>query len=287
MIGPVPFARQCHRARRRIARCCATAALALLPAAGLAAGAAASGKVTVAAAANLQVMVDPLQTAFAAQHPDLHLTFITAGTGNLVAQIRHGAPFDVLLAADLAYPQALIESGEGLAATLRVFAQGQLVLWPAHGLTAETWATSLRSNRAGRIAIANPATAPYGAAARAVLETAGLWEALQPQLVRGENIAQTLQFVTSGNAAVGFVARAQVDALPPTVRGGPDNVVLFPARLPHGALLLRRAEGNAAARIFLAWLAEPDTVALFTAAGYAPPDEPAARTTAAPESAAP
>ena len=220
--------------------------------------------VDVAAAANMVKVIEPLAVAFAQEHPEIELRFSTAATGNLVAQIRHGAPFALLLSADPDYPQALIDSDDALPATRLHFATGILMLWPrpANGLE------SLKAPEARRIAIPNPDTAPFGRAARTALSDAGLWEIVQSRLITGENVAQTLHFVQSGNANFAFVAaslfadeneRAQGLVLP-----------VDDAALHHTAILLKSAAANVEARTFLNWLSGPTAQSLLARHGYAP-----------------
>jgi molybdate transport system substrate-binding protein len=161
----------------------------------------------IAAASDLAYCTDELAAAFHAEAPGAELKFSTGSSGNFFAQIRNGAPFDVFLSADTGYPAQLSRLGAADGKTLAIYAIGQLALWTlddrvdlAHGLSV------LRAPGRGRLAIANPATAPYGRAARALLERDGLWDALQPRLVIGENIAQAAQFVQSGNAQLGMVS---------------------------------------------------------------------------------
>jgi molybdate transport system substrate-binding protein len=134
----------------------------------------------------------------------------TASTGQLYAQIMHGAPFDVLLAADVERPRLLEESGRGVAGTRFSYAAGSLVLWSRDPeLAGHDCRAALDTLGDRRLAIANPETAPYGAAARQFLQSAGLWDKVSPRIVYGENIAQTLQFVVSGNASLGLVAGSE------------------------------------------------------------------------------
>ena len=220
--------------------------------------------IDIAAAANMAQVIEPLTAAFARAEPDLELRTSLAATGSLVAQIRHGAPFAVLLSADPDYPAALLASGDAIAGTETPFAQGVLLLWPAppNGLADLTG-----GEPRPRVAIANPDTAPFGVAARAVLREAGLWTTLEPRLIVGENVAQTLHFVQSGNAAYGFVSasllspeqRAQALALPSHDRA-----------LQHTAVLLRRSANDPGAQRFLAWLRSAAAQALFVEHGYAP-----------------
>lgn len=135
---------------------------------------------------------------------------VTASTGKLYAQIMNGAPFDLLLAADRERPQILGTSDAGVAESRFTYAIGSLVLWSgASDLIHTDCRARLEDPGQRRIAIANPQTAPYGVAAMQFLQAAGLWEAVKPRLVYGENISQTLQFVASGNAQLGLIARSQ------------------------------------------------------------------------------
>ena len=220
--------------------------------------------VDVAAAANMVQVIDALAAGFKREQPDIELRFSMAATGSLVAQIRHGAPFAVLLSADPDYAQALISSGDALAETRVHFATGVLLLWPkpAQGLE------GLRAPQVKRIAVSNPHTAPFGRAARTALREAGLWEAIQPRLITGENVAQTLHFVQSGNADVGFVAASLFPD--PKIRAQGLVIPVDDVALHHTAILLKRAAQNADARTFLTWLSTPAAQAMLAAHGYAP-----------------
>ena len=181
-----------------------------------------------------------------------------------MAQIRHGAPFAVLLSADPDYPQALIDSGDAIAATRLHFATGVLMLWPrpANGLE------SLRDASVRRLAIANPDTAPFGRAARTALREIHLWEGVQSRLITGENVAQTLHFVESGNADYGFVAASLFPDAETRARGlviPVDDVALH-----HTGILLANATNNVDARTFLTWLSSDTAQTVFSNHGYAP-----------------
>ena len=147
----------------------------------------------------------------------LRLSF--GSTGKHYAQIRNGAPFDLFLAADTRRPELLEAQGLAVPGSRFTYVLGQLVLWsPQPGLV-DARGEVLHGTGFGRLAIANPKLAPYGAAAQEVLTSLGLWDALQPRLVFGENVGQTLQFVVSGGAELGFVARSQITALEAEQRG--------------------------------------------------------------------
>lgn len=203
--------------------------------------------VQIAVAANFAVPAKELATQF--ERASGHKTAISVGsTGKFYAQIRNGAPFDVFLSADEETPRRLEEEKLAVAGTRFTYAIGRLVLWsPQLRIDAEV----LRTGNFKRLAIANPRLAPYGAAAQAALEKLGLWSAMQPRLVQGENIAQTFQFVASGNAELGFVALSQI-----AQAGGSHWVVPAPLHAPlrQDAVLLVRGEKNPAAKDFLVHL---------------------------------
>lgn len=152
----------------------------------------------------------------------IHLSF--GSTGKLFAQISQGAPFDGLLAADMERPQLLSRSGKGKADSLFTYAIGQLVLLSNEHSISDNGLDVLKQNDFSYVAIANPKIAPYGLAAKQVLEKADLWNSLKSKRVRGENVAQALQFVQSGNAQFGFVSLAQ--AL--TLKTPADHLWLIP-----------------------------------------------------------
>lgn len=141
------------------------------------------------------------------------LLLSSASTGKLFSQITHGAPFDVFLAADEKRPDILIAKGKAKAENAHTYALGRLVLMSNIAQT-NTCIDVLESNTLKHLAIANPKTAPYGFAAQQVLQKLGYWKALKSKLVMGENIAQTLQFVSTTNAEVGFVAKSMLSSNP-------------------------------------------------------------------------
>ena len=138
----------------------------------------------------------------------------SGSTGKLYAQIINGAPFDVFLAADSERPALLEQSGQAVAGSGRIYARGRLVVWSA---SAKDCLGALHEDSAGKVAIANPVTAPYGRAAREFLLHIGAWERVSQRVVYGQNATQALQFAATGNAAVAIVARSQINspALPP------------------------------------------------------------------------
>jgi len=136
---------------------------------------------------------------------------ISGATGKLYTQIVNGAPFDIFLAADSLRPQLLIQEGRAISGTQYSYALGKITLWsPNTNVISESLESTLLKKKFSHIAIANPATAPYGKAALQTLESLGQWDQLKPLVVQGENIGQTFQFVFSKNAELGFVALSQV-----------------------------------------------------------------------------
>ncbi len=235
--------------------------------------AAGASHVSVAAAANLVYALDALNAEFKRGEPDVVVTATSGASGSLFAQLRHGAPFDVFLSADTDYPKQVVADGLGDAATLRTFASGRLVLWTTRpDLDVSNLAAAIKSPRVRKIAIAQPATAPYGRAARAVLENLGAWRAAQPKLVFGESIAQTAQFVETGNADAGFVALSLVLSPRLAQRGRWCEVPSELHReisLAHAAVLTKRGVANPAARRYLEFLGSDAAKQVLRKFGYA------------------
>jgi molybdate transport system substrate-binding protein len=229
--------------------------------------AACAGQVQVAAAANLSA---PLQKIAADFHRATgHEALVSLGsTGKLYAQIRNGAPFEVLLAADEETPRKLEAEGLARAGTRFTYAIGQLVLWSAQPGAVDAGGEVLRQPR-GRLASADPRLAPYGAAAVATLKNLGLYAAWEPLLVQGESIAQAYQFAASGNAGLAFVALSQVAEDGRIARGSGWIVPQqLHAPLRQDAVLLQAGAGNPVASLFLAYLRGDAARAVLRGAGY-------------------
>jgi molybdate transport system substrate-binding protein len=187
-------------------------------------------------------------------------------TGQFFAQMTQDAPFEVFLAADQETPQRLVAEGLGLKESLRTYAIGQIVLFSASRSLLQGDAV-LREGRFEKLAIANPATAPYGAAAVEVLKSLGIEEQLRARLVQGNNIAQTFQFVETGNAEIGFVARSQVAGKAPESIWVVPGTLYSPIR--QDAILLKKGASNEAAAAFLDFLQHPRALAVIEKYGYA------------------
>ncbi|MGB3625239.1 MAG: molybdate ABC transporter substrate-binding protein [Henriciella sp.] len=195
---------------------------------------------------------------------------VFGATGQLYAQISNGAPYDVMLSADRDRPERLVADGLAVEDSRFTYATGKLVLWSADEarLAGKEGPDILIEDDFRALAIANPDLAPYGAAAMQTLQSLGLSQTLSDKLVRGQSIGQTYSMVASGNAELGFVASSQV--LTPSSAGGAGWPVPVNLHEPirQDAVLLMRANDNAAARRFMDYLKSPDARRIIQGYGY-------------------
>ncbi|MGQ9368568.1 molybdate ABC transporter substrate-binding protein [Azospirillum sp. ST 5-10] len=225
---------------------------------------AAAGETNIAVAANFTEAAKEIAAAFAAKTG--HKAVLSFGsTGQLYTQITQDAPFDVLLAADDERPQRAVDEGLGVAGTVFPYAVGRLVLWSREPgkVTGED---TLTSGAFDKVAIASPKAAPYGAAAVQAMKALGVYAALEPKIVQGNNIAQTFQFVDTGNAEVGFVALSQVIARDGGSRWVVPETLHDPIR--QDAVLLKKGADDAAARAFVDFLKGPEAAKVIQKYGY-------------------
>lgn len=188
----------------------------------------------------------------------------------LSAQIEQGAPIDVFISADQHTVDTLQSKGLTVDGTRLCYAVGELVLWSARAGLVDDRGEVLKTGQFNHLAIANPKLAVYGRAAQAVMERMGVWDALRPKIVLGDSISQAYQFVASGNAELGFVAKSQVYKrrwLPGGSRWVVPQTMYSP--LKRDAVLLKRAANNAAAKEFLRLLAAPAAQHIIRDYGYA------------------
>lgn len=230
----------------------------------------AAAQLTVAAAADLQVVLPAIADRYR-QSTGQVLRITYGSSGNFVTQIQNGAPFDLFLSADTAYVERLVESGHARRGSVTPYATGRLVLWARKDrrLDVGRGLSVLTDPRVRRVAIANPEHAPYGRAALAALRHAGIAEAIRTKLVLGENIAQTAQFVQSGNADAGLIALSL--ALSPALLASGSYIDIPPSSFPpirQAAVVVSRSRQAEAAGRFLAYLRQPDAVALLRASGF-------------------
>lgn len=240
----------------------------ILAAALLLAGAAHAAEVSVAVAANFTAPMQKIAAAF--ERDTGHKAVLAFGsTGRFYAQVRNGAPFHVLLAADDETPAKLAAEGLGLPASRFTYAAGRLVLWSAQAGLVDSQGEVLRKGAFGKLAIADPKLAPYGAAAVEVLARLQLLPALQPKIVQGENISQAYQFAATGNAQLGFVALSQVMVDGKIEKGSawvvPANLH---AAIKQDAVQLAAGKDNPAAAALLHYLRGDAARAIIRAHGY-------------------
>ena len=212
-------------------------------------------ELTVAAASDLQRALPELAAAFE-KETGKKVRLVFGSSGNLYAQIQNGAPFDLFFSADVDYPQRLEAAGLAKKGSLYIYGIGELVvLDPFSRLDfGRLGLKALLDPRVKHIAIANPAHAPYGRAAKAALEKAGVWAAIKDKIVMGENVSQAAQFVQTGNAQVGLIAASLTHT--PELAAQRFWVVpqgLYP-RLDQGVVILTATKHGALAERFVAFL---------------------------------
>ena len=225
-------------------------------------------EVQVAVAANFAAPMQKIAAAF--EQASGHKALVSTGaTGKFYAQIRNGAPFEVLLAADDETPARLEKEGNGVAGSRFTYAIGKLVLWSGKTGMVDEQGAVLKQGQFSHLALANPKLAPYGQAAVETLKALGIHDGLAPKLVMGENIAQTHQFVSTGNAELGFVAMSQVFDNGRLKNG---SVWVVPPKwytpIRQDAVLLEKGKTSPAAAALVQFLKSDAAKAIITAAGY-------------------
>jgi molybdate transport system substrate-binding protein len=233
---------------------------------------AAQPPIKVAAASDLTFAFDELSKSFAAKtHQELVFSF--GASGQLAQQIAEGAPFDLFAAANVGFVDDTIRAGACDGATRKLYAQGHLVLWSPSGgaVTTTTSPKDLTDPKFVKIAIANPEHAPYGKAAKQALQAAGVWDAVQPKIVYGENIKQTMQFAESGNAEVAIVALSLALGSKNGVYAPVDPALHQP--LEQALVVCNHGENAAGAKAFADYVSSPEGRALMNKFGFVLPGE--------------
>lgn len=231
---------------------------------------AAPRKLAVAAAADLKFALDELSADFRRANPGVAIDPTYGSSGSFYSQIAQGAPFDLFLSADLDYPRRLLGQKIGAPDSLFTYGAGRIAVWVPVDSKLDP-ATALRASSLRRLAIANPAHAPYGRAAEAALRSMGIYDALKPKLVLGENIAQAFEFAETGAADAGIVALSL--ALAPAAAGRgryweiPQSA--YP-RMDQGGLILRDSSDARAFRAFLLRAPARETLKRF---GFLAPEQ--------------
>lgn len=229
---------------------------------------AAADEIRVAVASNFAGAIREIAGRFE-QQSGHKVTLMSGSTGMHYAQIRNGAPFDAFFAADVKRPKRLEEEGATLADSRFTYAVGRLVLWSPKVDYVDPAGELLEQGDFRYLALANPKLAPYGRAAREVLEKRHRWQDLQDRMVRGENIGQTFQFVKSGNAELGFVAWSQIQRPGQPLAGSWWDIpqALY-SPIEQQAVLLK---DNSVARDFMAFVRGTEALKIIGAYGYGTP----------------
>jgi molybdate transport system substrate-binding protein len=229
-------------------------------------------EVVVAAAADLKFAMDSLVVDFSKIDPNISIKIVYGSSGNFFQQIGNGAPFDLFFSADIDYPKQLTEK-HLTASIIHPYGTGQLVLWSKTIDPAVEKMNTLLNPAIKKIAIANPAHAPYGQRSEEALRHYQLYDEIKDKLVMGENIAQTAQYVQSGAVDIGIIALSL--ALSPTMQRSGGKYWLIPAdshqALEQGFVLLTHAKDNKGALQFMNFITTPEARAILKSFGFSQP----------------
>ena len=225
-------------------------------------------QINIAVASNFMAAMKDIAAEF--EKSSGHQVKLSFGSsGKFYAQIKHGAPFQAFFSADQVKPKALAKEGLAIPESRFTYAIGALALWSAKPGWVDDNAGRLKSGDFNKLALANPKLAPYGSAAVAVLNNLKLKEATQAKWVQGENIAQTYQFVSTGNAGMGFVALSQIIAKGHLEKG---STWIVPAELydpiRQDAVLLQRGKNSAATQALLRFVRSEKARGIIESYGY-------------------
>ncbi len=225
----------------------------------------AQGKISVAVAANYISAFKEIAVDFEAK-TKIKVEGTFSSTGNFYSQIINGAPYDLFLSADEARPAKL--SKDGVADAPFIYAKGQVILWSANKnfCKAATWQDALKNNQIRKVAIANPLTAPYGAAAKEALQKAGLWDVLQSKLVNAQDIAQSFQYATTSAVDAGFCAMSATVST--EGKKGCFFVINEAPEIIQSACVLKRTTNRAAVEKFVEYLSSPAAKEIKIKYGY-------------------
>jgi molybdate transport system substrate-binding protein len=221
----------------------------------------------IAVAANLQGVIKVLAKDFK-QKTGIEVEPIVGSSGNLSAQIKNGAPFDLFLSADMSFPETLFKEGFGQKEPV-VYAYGRLIICSTQNIGFENWERVLLSERIKKIAIANPSIAPYGKAAEESLKLKGILDDVKPKLVTGESIAQVNTYITTGAVDVGFTTRALIkDAEGKTTLYWKEIDAKSYTPIKQGMIIIKQTKENADAIKFYDYMLSPAAKAILKEYGY-------------------
>ncbi len=229
-----------------------------------------AGEIKIAVAANVSYAIDELKAAFAKTHPDTTVQVMLGSSGKLTAQIKNGAPFGLFMAANMKFPQALYKDKIATTKPI-VYAQGALAYLSVKSLDFSKSIALLNSKEIGKIAVANPKTAPYGTAAIEAMKNGGVYENVKDKFVFAESISQTVTYATTA-ADIGFIAKSSLYS--PKMAKYKQNVnwasvdpKLY-TPIKQGIVLLKAAGDNAEYRAFYDFILSDEAKAIFKAYGY-------------------
>ncbi|WP_445426652.1 molybdate ABC transporter substrate-binding protein [Alishewanella sp. HL-SH06] len=230
----------------------------------------ASEKLTIAAASDLRYALDDIIMLFKQQQPAADVRVIYGSSGKISTQIRHGAPYDVFFSADIQFPEQLYAEGHAVTQP-QLYALGRIVLWSPQQNMTGIELSQLTTMPFRRLAIAQPAHAPYGQRAKEALQATGVWSAVEPKLVYGENIAQTAQLAQSGGADIAIIALS-LAKFPELAKQGYQ---LIPAELHQGLtqafVITRHGANNSSAHQFTTFMTSKDVLAIMQGYGFEHP----------------
>ena len=229
--------------------------------------------ITIAVAANVSYAIDDLKKEFKKLYPNIKVQVILGGTGKLVAQIKHNAPYDILMAANMMYPQKLYASGEAITRPL-VYAQGSLAYLSTKKIDFSKGMELLKAQNIKKIAIANPKTAPYGVATVEALKNAKVYESVQSKFVYGESISQTVTYATIATD-IGIIAKSalyspKMSKFKQGEHWAEVDVKLY-TPIDQGIVLLKHGEKNAEVAAFYAFVFSKRAEEIFEEFGYVVP----------------
>jgi len=225
--------------------------------------------VNVAVAANVSYAIKTLKETFLKKHPQVQLNIILGSSGKLTAQITHGAPYDILMSANMLYPNTLYKNALAITKP-KVYAQGKLALI-SNKRRAKLSLALLTDKSISRVAIANPKTAPYGVAAKEALTNAKLYKKLKPKFIYGESVSQTLSYaVTAADAGLVAASSLYSPKMKNYIEG--ENWILLDTKvyrpIAQGIVILKHAKNSADAAAFYEFILSKEAAAIFMAFGY-------------------
>ena len=229
-----------------------------------------AGEIKIAVAANVSYAIEPIKKAFYAHHPDTRIEVILGSSGKLTAQIKNGAPYQLFLSANMKYPETLYKEGMAITEPV-VYAQGALAYLSVTPRDFTQGMALLKDDSIQKVAIANPKTAPYGAAAKEALEKSGLHEPLKDKFVHAESISQTVTYAMTA-ADIGFIAKSslfspQMSHFEQGIHWAEVDPTLYTA-IDQGMVILKKGEGNAEVKAFYDFILSQEAREILISFGY-------------------